>query len=286
MLAMNGDELVDVDFTALLERHRASGARRRSRSPSRRRSSARSTSPTTIVVTGFHEVSRVPYWVNCGIYVLSAGRHRALSGEGRSRDDDLPGARRRGLAARVPAHRALADREHAEGAPPRRRARDAASGVARMSRPVAFTPRHIDKPWGYELIWAESEDYVGKVLFVRAGQALSLQYHEQKDESWLVQCGRASLELGQVGGELETIEISAGDASATGPARCIASPRSRTRRFSRSRHRTSTTSSGSTTATDGPSATLTAELNASTTLDRVHHRKRDSRAWLRLNDTM
>ena len=79
-----------------------------------------------------------------------------------------------------------------------------------MTTPYAFTSRHIDKPWGYELIWAESETYVGKVLFVRAGQALSLQYHEQKDESWLVQSGRASLELGQVGGELETLEIVAG----------------------------------------------------------------------------
>jgi len=68
-----------------------------------------------------------------------------------------------------------------------------------MSSPFAFTPRHIEKPWGYELIWAESEDYVGKVLFVRAGQALSLQYHEHKDESWLVQSGRAKLELGEVG---------------------------------------------------------------------------------------
>ena len=68
-----------------------------------------------------------------------------------------------------------------------------------MSSPFAFTPRHIDKPWGYELIWAESEIYVGKVLFVRAGQALSLQYHEHKDESWLVQSGRAKLELGEVG---------------------------------------------------------------------------------------
>jgi len=73
------------------------------------------------------------------------------------------------------------------------------------------TSRHIDKPWGYELIWAETEDYVGKVLFVRAGHALSLQYHEQKDESWLVQHGRASLELGQVGGALTTVEIAAGD---------------------------------------------------------------------------
>jgi mannose-6-phosphate isomerase len=81
-----------------------------------------------------------------------------------------------------------------------------------VSNPYAFSPRHIDKPWGYELIWAEAEEYVGKVLFVRAGQALSLQYHEQKDESWLVQDGRASLELGQVGGELTTVEIIAGDA--------------------------------------------------------------------------
>lgn len=81
-----------------------------------------------------------------------------------------------------------------------------------MSVPYSFTPRHVDKPWGYELIWAEAEDYVGKVLFVRAGHALSLQYHEQKDESWLVHDGRASLELGQVDGQLTTIEISAGDA--------------------------------------------------------------------------
>ena len=49
------------------------------------------------------------------------------------------------------------------------------------------------------------------MLFVRAGQALSLQYHEQKDESWLVQGGRASLELGSVGGELRRSRSSAGD---------------------------------------------------------------------------
>ena len=76
-----------------------------------------------------------------------------------------------------------------------------------MSSPFAFTPRHIDKPWGYELIWAESEIYVGKVLFVRAGQALSLQYHEHKDESWLVQSGRAKLELGEVGEKMLKQEV-------------------------------------------------------------------------------
>lgn len=74
------------------------------------------------------------------------------------------------------------------------------------------SPRRVEKPWGWELIWAEAEDYVGKLLFVRAGEALSLQYHERKDESWLVHDGRARLELGEVGGELDAVEIRAGDA--------------------------------------------------------------------------
>lgn len=81
-----------------------------------------------------------------------------------------------------------------------------------MSTPFSFDARRVEKPWGYELIWAESEQYVGKLLFVRAGHALSLQYHEVKDESWLVHEGRASLELGLVGGDLTTIEIGPGDA--------------------------------------------------------------------------
>jgi mannose-6-phosphate isomerase-like protein (cupin superfamily) len=73
-------------------------------------------------------------------------------------------------------------------------------------------PRRVEKPWGYELIWAETEAYVGKLLFVRAGHALSLQYHEVKDESWLVHSGTARLELGTVGDEqLETLVIGAGD---------------------------------------------------------------------------
>jgi mannose-6-phosphate isomerase-like protein (cupin superfamily) len=73
-------------------------------------------------------------------------------------------------------------------------------------------PRRVEKPWGWELIWAESDEYVGKLLFVAAGNALSLQYHEQKDESWLVQEGTARLELGLVGEGLETVDIGPGDA--------------------------------------------------------------------------
>ena len=73
-------------------------------------------------------------------------------------------------------------------------------------------PRKVEKPWGWELVWAEAEDYVGKLLFVRAGESLSLQYHEIKDESWLVQEGRARLELGALDGALDVVEIVPGDA--------------------------------------------------------------------------
>jgi mannose-6-phosphate isomerase len=65
--------------------------------------------------------------------------------------------------------------------------------------PWAQEVRRVDKPWGYELIWAVTETYVGKVLFVKAGHALSLQFHREKDEAWFVQSGRAKLELGEVG---------------------------------------------------------------------------------------
>jgi len=81
-----------------------------------------------------------------------------------------------------------------------------------VTNPYRVTPRRVEKPWGWELVWAEAEAYVGKLLFVRAGQSLSLQYHEVKDEAWLVQEGCAALELGEVDGALETLEISAGDA--------------------------------------------------------------------------
>jgi mannose-6-phosphate isomerase len=71
--------------------------------------------------------------------------------------------------------------------------------------------RRVEKPWGYELIWAHTDLYVGKILFVRAGQSLSLQFHREKDESWLVDSGRAELELGDAGeGALKTEVIAAG----------------------------------------------------------------------------
>jgi len=72
------------------------------------------------------------------------------------------------------------------------------SGFARSGPDgtVAEEPRRVDKPWGYELIWAHTDLYVGKLLFVKAGEALSLQFHEEKDETLHLLEGRLRLEVG------------------------------------------------------------------------------------------
>jgi len=71
----------------------------------------------------------------------------------------------------------------------------------------AFVPRKVEKPWGWELIWAQTDRYVGKTLFVRAGQSLSLQFHRVKEESWYVQSGKAELELGDAGQTVLNTEV-------------------------------------------------------------------------------
>ena len=54
--------------------------------------------------------------------------------------------------------------------------------------------RTVDKPWGNELIWAQTDRYVGKILHIKAGEALSLQYHHQKDETVMVLTGKMKFE--------------------------------------------------------------------------------------------
>src|SRR5205085_5146373 len=79
--------------------------------------------------------------------------------------------------------------------------------------PWAHEVTRVEKPWGYELIWALTDVYCGKVLFVKAGHSLSLQFHREKDESWLVQSGRAKVELGREGGgDLDESVVEPGDA--------------------------------------------------------------------------
>jgi mannose-6-phosphate isomerase len=83
--------------------------------------------------------------------------------------------------------------------------------VARMaeasdmeSRDVRHAPRRVDKPWGYELIWAHTEKYVGKVLHITAGQSLSLQYHRVKDETIHLLAGSMRFEYDRGEGRKET----------------------------------------------------------------------------------
>lgn len=59
--------------------------------------------------------------------------------------------------------------------------------------------RRVPKPWGHELIWAETDRYVGKILHIKAGESLSLQYHERKDETIYVLSGELIFEHGPIG---------------------------------------------------------------------------------------
>ena len=52
----------------------------------------------------------------------------------------------------------------------------------------------VDKPWGHELIWAKTDRYVGKILHIKAGESLSLQYHRVKDETIMVLTGKLQFE--------------------------------------------------------------------------------------------
>jgi mannose-6-phosphate isomerase-like protein (cupin superfamily) len=73
-------------------------------------------------------------------------------------------------------------------------------------------PEHVPKPWGHETIWAHTDRYVGKILHVRQGEALSLQYHRTKDETLRVLTGAIVLEVGTDERALQTVQLGPGDA--------------------------------------------------------------------------
>jgi mannose-6-phosphate isomerase len=78
---------------------------------------------------------------------------------------------------------------------------------------MASLPMHrVDKPWGHEIWWAETEQYAGKLLVVNAGQRLSLQFHREKDETSYVLSGRLRLVQGPNEDELDESEIGVGEA--------------------------------------------------------------------------
>jgi mannose-6-phosphate isomerase len=71
-------------------------------------------------------------------------------------------------------------------------------------------PHRVEKPWGHELWWAQTDAYAGKLLHVKAGHALSLQLHREKDESSYVLSGRLLLTRGEGAEDLRSEEIGPG----------------------------------------------------------------------------
>ena len=70
--------------------------------------------------------------------------------------------------------------------------------------------RKVDKPWGYELIFAHTDRYAGKILHVDAGEALSLQYHEVKDETLYLLSGKYELTIGTPN-NIQVFQVEPGD---------------------------------------------------------------------------
>lgn len=72
--------------------------------------------------------------------------------------------------------------------------------------------KRVEKPWGYELIWAKTGDYVGKILHINKGHKLSLQYHQIKEETIILQSGIMDYLIENENGEMETVRLHPGDA--------------------------------------------------------------------------
>ena len=75
---------------------------------------------------------------------------------------------------------------------------------------MEYVPQKTEKPWGYELLYAHTPMYVGKVIFVKQGHRLSYQYHEIKDETIYVYSGKARLDTASQGGDPESSIFEAG----------------------------------------------------------------------------
>jgi mannose-6-phosphate isomerase len=80
----------------------------------------------------------------------------------------------------------------------------------RSEAAVPEVPYRVDKPWGHEIVWARTDRYVGKILHVKAGHVLSLQYHNRKDETMHVLSGELILRT-RPGTELESRAFRAGE---------------------------------------------------------------------------
>ena len=71
-------------------------------------------------------------------------------------------------------------------------------------------PQRVEKPWGFEIWFALTPQYAGKILFVKKGHRLSLQYHEKKDEVLYISSGRIRMEMERDNKDMESFILDAG----------------------------------------------------------------------------
>ncbi|GAC1577036.1 MAG: hypothetical protein NVS3B24_07550 [Candidatus Dormibacteria bacterium] len=93
------------------------------------------------------------------------------------------------------------------------------SDVIEPGRVVSVKDVRVEKPWGFELRFAITDRYLGKVIHVNQGEALSLQYHDHKDETLLIKSGVMDLELEDDGGKMVTHRMTEGDVVRIAPGR-------------------------------------------------------------------
>lgn len=82
--------------------------------------------------------------------------------------------------------------------------------TAMLQDGLSHADQRVDKPWGYELIWAHTERYVGKVLHINKGESLSYQFHNVKDETIRLLTGMLELDI-EKDGERQRVRLAAGE---------------------------------------------------------------------------
>lgn len=93
----------------------------------------------------------------------------------------------------------------------------ASSSRPRKKPPVRRAPgrvpvTRVQKPWGYEVIWAHTDRYTGKILHINAGHELSVQYHKRKDETVYLLSGEIAYRVRRDGGDsLEDVGLKVGE---------------------------------------------------------------------------
>ena len=218
---------------------------RRRAAPRRRSASSSWATATSSPASG--GAASCPHWVSCGVYVLGRGGARATPRARRPRADDVPRARREGPPAafrheglwltvntpkdlrRAEEHRGVgrldSDRPPGVG-PPRCAASRRTSSTSTASPWTSSASRSRGATRSSS---PRPTSYCGKILFIRAGEQLSLQFHQAKDETIYVHSGRIELEIGEPGKPVDTEVVAPGRAFRLEPGTVHRCARWRTR---------------------------------------------------------